>query len=157
MAIRYPEISSLNHLYEEINRIFRELCQFDPAAERALETMEIPPLDIYETEDEVVMELEMPGVDPDKVSASFHEGKLTIEGLKEEWVEKGRTNYICMERSFGRFQRIIPITTAVNIKAAMATYDQGILTIKVPKLAEKRGGKTAIEIVKIADSEEPIE
>lgn len=153
MGGRYPDVGRFNSIYEEINRIFRELMRFDPAAERALETMEVPPVDIWETATHVVMDLELPGVDPNMVSVSFVGGKVVIEGTKEERVEEGRQNYVCMERSFGRFHRVIPIAKAVDSGRAEASYRLGILTIRLPKIEDKRGARTVIGVTRIEDPE----
>ncbi len=153
MAMRYHDINYFGTLYEEINKIFRELLRADPAAERALETLEIPAVDIYETDAEIVLELEVPGVDPALIQVSFLGGKLLIEGVKAEQVEEGRLNYICMERSFGRFQRIIPLSRAVNLRTSQAVYHQGILTIRLPKMDEKRGEKLFIPVARADERE----
>lgn len=154
MAMRYPDINYFGTLYEEINKIFRELLRSDPAAERALETLEIPPVDIYETEAEVVLELELPGVDAKRLQVGYSGGKLVVEGFKTEQVEQGRLNYICMERSFGRFQRIIPLSRTVDLRAGSAVYRMGILTIRLPKMPEKRGERIEIPVQRVEEVEE---
>lgn len=157
MAIRYPEMVPFGSLYNEINNIFRELFKYDPAAERALETMEIPAVDIYETDKEIMLDVEVPGVNPDNFKVTFSNGKLIIEGAKEENIEEGRLNYLCMERSFGRFHRIISINRAVDLKNSEATYHQGILTIRFPKMPEKRRGEVTLQINAVDEPEGEIE
>lgn len=155
MAARYPDINYFGSLYEEINKIFRELLRADPAAERALETVEIPPLDIYETASELFLEMELPGVDPSRVQVFFSGGKLVVEGFKSEQVEEGRLNYVCMERAFGRFQRIIPLNRAVDVRGASAVFRRGVLSIRLPRLPEKRGERIDIKVVREQEREEP--
>ncbi len=148
MARHHVDAKQYASLYEEMNKLFKEIFRFDPSTEKTLEMMEIPPVDIYETAGDVVLEIEVPGIDPDKVQVSFTGGRLIVEGTKEEDTESGRQNYLCMERSFGRFQRVIPLNRAVDLRRTRASYRLGIITIKLPKMQEKRGERIVIPLEK---------
>jgi HSP20 family protein len=153
MAFHYLEINTFSLLYEEINKIFRELQGLDHRAEGALDTIEVPSVDIYETEEAVFVEVEAPGVDPDRVKISFTQGTLIIEGFKEEEITADRLNYICMERSFGRFQRVIPINQPVDLEKSEGKYHQGIFSIRLNKMIDRRGQKQLIKIHKAKEEE----
>ncbi len=152
MAFRFVEINTFGLLNEEINMVFRGIQRLDQSGPRGLEAMEIPPVDIYETEEAVFVELEVPGIDPDSVQVYFTGGSLVVEGLKEEKVTRGRLNYICMERSFGNFQRIVPINGPIDLAASEGQYHQGILSIRLIKIPERRG-RSDIKIKRIRDKE----
>jgi HSP20 family protein len=108
-----------------------------------------PLLDLYETCDSIVIEADLPGIDPDKVEVWILNGILTIEGPKRKRVEEpGRVNYLCVERSYDAFRRILKITVPINPKKGAATYDRGILTITFPKVEEKRGEPIKIAVEK---------
>jgi len=105
----------------------------------AIEETEFPAIDVFETPVDVVIEAELPGVDPGAVSVIASEGLIVIEGTKEEEPGAGRVNYLCMERSFGAFRRVVLPGAAVDIARATAVCRDGILQVRVPKVEEKRG------------------
>jgi HSP20 family protein len=146
MALMYPESRLAAGLWQEVNRIFQELLPFDPAAQRTLAATDIPPVDIWETETEVVVGVELPGVNPDHIRVAWSQGRLTVEGDKREEAESGPRTYLCMERSFGSFQRVVLVPRAADLTRATAVYRRGILTVRLPKVSEKRGGRTDIVV-----------
>ncbi len=154
MAIRYSERSHFHALYEEINRVFKEILRADPSQRRHWEAMDIPPLDIFETDDAIRIHLELPGMDVSDIQITFIGNRLIIEGLKSEGANRGKLAYHCMERSFGHFQRIIPFFKAIDINHCSAEYVQGILRISVPKIHEKRGTSRSIPIASGGDNPE---
>ncbi len=106
-----------------------------------------PLLDLYETAEAVVVEADIPGIDPDDVEISVLNGILTIEGMKKENVEEAhKINYLCMERSFETFRRIIRISVPINPKKATAVYSSGVLTVTFPKLKDKRGEVVVVKV-----------
>jgi HSP20 family protein len=147
MAGPYTTRASLGILYDEINRLFREILQEEPGRERSLETMVMPAVDVYETEAELTVEVELPGIDAGAVELSCQGGKLTLRGQKAENPREGRINYLCMERSFGRFQRTVLLTRPIDLRKARAVYRQGILAVSIPKVSEKRGERLVIPIL----------
>ena len=106
-----------------------------------------PLLDLYETAEAVVVEADIPGIDPEDVEISVLNGILTIEGMKRDKVEEAaRINYLCMERSFETFRRIIRISVPINPKKAVAVYQSGVLTVTFPKLKDKRGEVVVVKV-----------
>ncbi len=106
-----------------------------------------PLLDLYETAEAVVVEADIPGIDPEDVEISVLNGIMTIEGMKKENVEEAhKINYLCMERSFETFRRIIRISVPINPKKATAVYSSGVLTVTFPKLKDKRGEVVVVKV-----------
>lgn len=100
---------------------------------------EEPFVDIYETEDHLVCEADLPGVDPDQIVIKTMDDILIIEGNKiddEEQYDKNRT-YLCMERNKESFRRIINIPMRVNFNDGRAEYSNGVVKIEFPKFKEK--------------------
>ncbi len=97
-------------------------------------------IDIYETQDNLYVEAEVPGMKAEEIQVYLDEGNLTIEGVKQEEKlhSEGRVNFVCMERSFGPFKRIVNIPSAVNTHKIKAFYADGILTVCLPKNVERR-------------------
>jgi len=98
----------------------------------------IPPIDFYETDSEVVVIAEVPGVKPEDISISFDKGKLTIKGVKSRVSSMRGLSYYCFERTFGSFVRTFPVVSPVHKSKIAATFDNGTLTIKLPKKKTER-------------------
>lgn len=131
---------------EELKKILRILEQEERSSITLGETSG-PLLDLYETADSIVVEADLPGIDPDEVEVCILHGLLTIEGVKREAVETcEKVNYLCMERSFEPFKRILKITVPINPKSGRASYARGVLTVSFPKVKEKRGETIKIKV-----------
>jgi HSP20 family protein len=108
-----------------------------------------PNVDLCETADTVVVRVELPGVDPGDVILTMRDGVLRLQGIKREPAVSHRLLcYYCVERRYGRFSREIRIHSVVNPQRARAHLKNGILTLEMPKLAERRGKPLEIPIVK---------
>ncbi len=94
-----------------------------------------PPTDIYESEDEYLVVLEVPGVDVEKVKVSMLNGVLHIEGVRDTLsvVRKGHYHVHQIEIPQGRFEKYISFPEDVDVDAAKATYEDGLLIIHLPK------------------------
>ena len=96
-----------------------------------------PLVDVYEREDEIVIFVEMPGVDKSDVQLSWNHGVLTISGQKRHHVPGKRTRYLCLERAYGQFRREIEINVPIDRKAAKADFENGLLRIHLPKASSE--------------------
>ena len=106
-------------------------------------------LDLYETTEYFFIEAELPGVSADDVKVYTSGDNVVIEGTKYEQIEsRGKVNFLCMERSFGPFKRVVNIKAAVDRSRMKASYSRGILTIQILKSEERRKGKRWIEVEK---------
>lgn len=104
---------------------------FDPKAEgmNAL----IPPVDIYETDDAVIVESLVPGVDAEKIHVAVADGTLTISGEDEKRSEVDEKNYYRKEVRYGSFRRSVPLPIDVIGDKAEVSVEKGILRISLPK------------------------
>jgi HSP20 family protein len=108
-----------------------------------------PNVDLCETRDLVVVRVELPGVDPSDVRVTFHNGALRLQGIKRETTVSPRLLcYYCLERTYGRFDREIAIHRVIDAPRARGVLENGILTIELPKLRERRGTRLEIPIEK---------
>jgi HSP20 family protein len=108
-----------------------------------------PHVDICQTEDGVVLRAELPGVESSDINLSFHGNNLRIHGLKREPRQVRKLLcYHCLERRYGRFDRQINIGWTVNPHQARAHLENGILTIELPKVKDRRGDAVKIQIAK---------
>ncbi|MGB9668095.1 MAG: Hsp20/alpha crystallin family protein [Thermosulfidibacteraceae bacterium] len=91
-----------------------------------------PLMDIYETEDSVVVEVDLPAVNLDDIKLTVEGSRLVIEGVRDK-VVTGNVRYHVMERYFGRFKRIIELPFTPSNNDIKANYKQGVLVITILK------------------------
>lgn len=99
-----------------------------------------PLVDLYETEEELIFKIDLPGIDIENISLNVYEDLLIIEGV---WFTQGkessdaRHTYLCIERNIKTARRVIRIPIPVNTVAGKAHYENGVVTIRFPKLKDK--------------------
>ena len=97
-----------------------------------------PRANVAETENELEMTVELPGVKPEDVHVELHDGELWVRGeMKNETEEKGKT-FHKVERRYGEFRRILPLPTAADKEKVDARLTNGVLKIVVPKVEKAR-------------------
>ncbi len=106
----------------------------------------IPNVDMFSTPSEVVIEVELPGVRKEDINVSQVKNSITIKAFKVECYEDEKVNYVCMERVFGRFFRTIEIPCPVDTVRVKAVLKDGILTLSIPRIADKRCATKRIAI-----------
>lgn len=133
------EEQSAQSLQQEMNRLFDEFFTgFDLAPFRGFEgTWDAfsPSVDVTESDNEIKVSAELPGLDEEHIDVSLSRDALTIKGEKKEEREQTGENYYRMERSYGNFQRTIPLPCEVDTDDVDAVFKNGVLTIKLPKTA----------------------
>jgi len=108
----------------------------------------IPPVDMYDNKDTVIVETPLPGADPKKVSVEIENGVLTIKGSSERKTEVEDKNYYRKEMRSGQIFRQIALPARVDEKAASASFENGILKVEIPKLAEAKPKSIKIDVKK---------
>jgi HSP20 family protein len=101
----------------------------------------MPSVNVQETDDQVVVTAEVPGLDPKDIDLTMTPEGLTIRGEKREHVENNRQDLHVSERRYGRFVRTIPLPGGVDPHRADARVEHGVLTVKFPKHAEQAAGR----------------
>ena len=96
------------------------------------------PLDVSETSDDFVVEANLPGVNPDDVQITVHGDTLTIRAQVHSEDEKSGKNWLVRERRGGVFQRSLTLHAPVDSNRAAASFDHGVLTLKLPKAEEAK-------------------
>jgi len=100
-----------------------------------------PRVDITETDQEVKIAAELPGLDEKDIEVSLTGDRLTLSGEKKAEKEDKGENYYRMERSYGSFQRTIPLPIEVETDKVEATFKNGVLTVVLPKMATVQNRK----------------
>jgi HSP20 family protein len=96
------------------------------------------PVDLSETESEVVVKAVLPGIKPEDVDISVSEGVLTVKGESKFEQKTEKENYYRQEIRYGAFSRSIPLPSRVNHEQADAEFKDGVLTVTLPKAEEVR-------------------
>ena len=140
---RTPSYSSWGEIDEPFNRLAR---LFDEPFVRPKEGMWSPAVSVSETKDEMIFTAELPGMVEDDIHVEFENNMLTISGEKTEERTEGDEDrkYHLWERTYGSFRRSFTLPSTVNGEKAHATFDKGILTVKLPKAPEAKGRTIAI-------------
>ena len=105
-----------------------------------------PALDVKENEKEIVVKVDLPGLEDKDINLSIHNGVLSLRGEKKSEHTEERENYHVMERSYGSFQRSIRLPDTIDEDKAEARFDKGVLTITLPKRPETVSAQKKIEI-----------
>jgi HSP20 family protein len=105
----------------------------------------VPQVDVRETDKEIEVVAELPGMDEADVDVSASQGMLTIRGEKKSEREEDE-GYVLRERSFGRVERIVPLPDGLDIDSAEAKFRNGVLTVRIPKTADAQRAAKRISV-----------
>lgn len=132
---RREEEAPVLALHSEMNRLFDEFFRdFDVGWSTARRGEgPLPRVDVSETDNEVRVEAELPGVEEKDIEVSLHDGSLTIRGERKSEKEEKEKNYHRIERSHGSFQRTVALPAEVDDSKAEAVFKKGVLEVKLPK------------------------
>src|ERR1700755_506864 len=138
MSVLSP-FRGLTTLQDQINRVFNEA--FERRGEESNLTTWAPAVDIYETEHELVVKADLPEVDPKDLDIRVENNILTIRGERKFEKNVNQENYLRVERAYGSFARSFTLASTVNAEAIKADYQNGVLTLSIPKREEAKPKK----------------
>jgi len=146
--VRWEPFRDLLTTQREFDRLFREA--FSPmAGETEVSTRSwAPPVDIYETEDAIVLKAELPGIDPKDVEVRVEDNTLYLKGERNYEKEVKEQNYHRVERSYGSFARSFSLPNSINAEKVKAEYKDGLLTLTMPKREEAKPKTIKIDVTK---------
>ena len=107
-----------------------------------------PPVDIYETEDAIVLKAELPGIDPKDVEVRVEDNTLYLKGERKYEKEVNEQNYHRIERSYGSFARSFSLPNSISAEKVKAEYKDGLLTLTIPKREEAKPKTIKIDVTK---------
>jgi len=132
-------------IQREINRMFDSF--FRGPEEDGLQTTSWNPLvDVTENDHSYLLNVELPGVSRNDVKIVVQDNQLTIRGEKKQEKESKNSNYHRVERSYGSFQRTFTLPTTVRAEKIEANYNDGVLTITVPKAEEAKAKEIEVKV-----------
>lgn len=125
-----------DRMRREMDRLWDSFLERKPSSTKQDEFL--PSIDLSETENELVVKCEVPGMEPKDIDISLSDGMLTIKGEKKLENEEKKANYHLVERSYGAFTRSIQLPKGVHADGISASYKNGILTVTLPKSEEAK-------------------
>lgn len=136
---RFPSLrDEMDKMFED----FFEKVRFPSTREHSW----TPSLDVYETKKEVIIIVDIPGIDPKEVAVSITEGSLTIKGERKKDPDLKDEELYRAEREFGAFQRMIQLPSEVAADKAKASYTNGVLKITIPKTQKSAPKEVRVDI-----------
>jgi HSP20 family protein len=135
---RWEPFRELSLLQDRMNRLFQD--SFGPSrGEEALSTTTFAPaVDIYEDEHNVTLKVEVPGIDEKDIDIRVENNNLTVRGERKLEKEEKEENYHRVERRYGSFFRSFTLPNTVDTENIQASYDKGVLEIRLGKRAEAK-------------------
>jgi HSP20 family protein len=131
--VGWNPLNDVSLLQNQMNRLFDSALKGWTSGDSGGTTSWVPAADIYETDDDLVVNLDLPGVNPKVVDVRVENNVLTIRGERQFDQKQNSENYHRVERSYGPFGRSFTLSTSVNAEKIRATYESGVLTIVMPK------------------------
>jgi HSP20 family protein len=128
-----------------MNRLFRDT--YGDGRDEALTTSNFaPPVDVYEDEHNVVLKIEVPGIDEKDIDVRVENQTLTVHGERKFEKEEKEENFRRVERQYGSFTRSFTLPNTVDAENIHANYDKGILKIELAKKAEAKPKQIKVNV-----------
>lgn len=131
-------------LQDQVNRLFGDV--LDRTREESNLTSWAPAVDIHETEHELIVRADLPGVDPKDLDIRVENNLLTIRGERKFEKKVNEDNYLRVERAYGSFSRSFSLANTVNPEAIKADYQNGVLTLNIPKREEAKPKQIKVNV-----------
>ena len=135
----------ISRIQNEINRLFDNLLELKGSGAEAGGEW-LPNADVYETEEDLIVKFEVPGVLLKDVTLGISGNNLVLRGEKKRAETDRDAHYHCMERAHGKFKRIVHIASPVNTHQATTDLNEGVLKVTFPKVPNRRGEEIPISI-----------
>ena len=131
-------------LQDQVNRLFNDV--FEGQGGESSLTAWAPAVDIYETEYELVVKADLPEVDPKDLDIRVENNILTIRGERKFEKKVEEENYLRVERAYGSVARSFTLANTVNSDAIKAEYQNGVLTLTIPKKEEAKPKQIKVNV-----------
>lgn len=151
MPARRGEEDPFRDFQRQMNRLFDDFFSEFPLASRGggrdlAPARFSPRVDVSETDKDVKISAELPGMDEKDITVELNEAAVTIRGERREEKEDKGKNWYSREQSYGVFHRVIPLPSSVDGDKASAKFKKGLLTVTVPKREERQPKSKGIKI-----------
>ncbi|HTU34841.1 MAG TPA: Hsp20/alpha crystallin family protein [Candidatus Acidoferrum sp.] len=141
---RWDPFRGLSTLQGEVNRLFDST--FKGNSNSSTLTAWAPAVDIYETENEVVVKADLPDLTAKDIDVRVENNTLTIRGERKFDQTVKEDNFLRVERAYGAFSRSFSLPNTVNTEGIQATYKEGVLKVELPKRAESKPKQVKVNV-----------
>jgi len=141
---RFDPFRNLTSLQDQVNRLFDS--SFKANADNSALTTWAPAVDIYETENELVIKADLPDMEEKDIEVRVENSMLTIRGERKFEESVKEDNYLRVERAYGSFSRSFSLPNTVDTGAIQANYKNGVLKVQLPKRAESKPKQVKINV-----------
>jgi HSP20 family protein len=142
---RWEPFRGLNTLQEQVNRLFEDSFARTHSSQADLASW-APAVDIFETENELVVKADLPDVQEKDIDVRVENNTLTIRGERKFNNEVHEDNYLRVERAYGTFTRSFSLPNTVNTEGIRAEYRNGVLSVRMPKREETKPKQIKISV-----------
>jgi HSP20 family protein len=146
--VRWEPVRELNSLQQEMNRLFSTF--FDTpttgGGNGSPARRWIPAMDLVETEDHYVLTADLPGLTQDDINLEFEGDVLTLSGERKSEHEERKEGFYRLERATGSFSRSLTLPEGVDPDAVAATFENGVLEVRIPKPEQRKPKKVSIQV-----------
>jgi HSP20 family protein len=142
---RWDQSRALTSLQDQVLRLFEDNSTRDRLGHADLATW-APPVDIYETENELVLKVDLPDLEEKDIDVRVENNLLTIRGERKFEKDINQDNYLRVERANGPFTRSFSLPNTVSSESIRAEYRNGVLTLHMAKLEESKPKQIKISV-----------
>jgi HSP20 family protein len=142
--VRWEPLRELSSLQSEMNRLFNTAFDTPSPASGNVARRWMPAMDLVESPDHFVLRADLPGMGEDDVQIEFEDGTLTVSGERKSEHEEREEGFHRVERAFGAFSRTLTLPKGIDADAVTASFDRGVLEIRIPKPEQRKPRKIAI-------------
>jgi HSP20 family protein len=146
--VRWEPVRELNSLQTEMNRLFNTFFDTPTTGGNGGGGVRrwVPSMDLVETDEHFVLGADLPGLTEADVSIELEDNVLTVAGERKAEREDKEEGFYRMERSFGQFRRSLTLPEGVDADKIAATFDKGVLEVRIPKPEERKPRRVAIRV-----------
>ena len=141
---RWQPFRGLGNLQDQVNRLLED--SIHGTDSRSSLTSWVPAVDIYETENELVVTADLPGINDKDLDVRVENNMLTIRGERKLEKTVNEDNMLRVERAYGSFTRSFSLPNTVNTEAIKADYHDGVLSVKMPKREESKPKQVKVNV-----------
>jgi HSP20 family protein len=146
LLTRWDPLRDMAALQNRVNRFVRESYSPEGPEEALTTTTFAPPVDIYEDEHTITLQMEVPGIDEKDIDVRIEDNTLTVHGERKMEKEQKEENFRRIERQYGSFTRSFTLPSSVDRGQVSADYEKGVLKIKLAKKAEAKPKQIKVNV-----------
>jgi len=143
--VRWDPSRELSSLQSEVNRLFQTFFDGQVTTGNGMRRWH-PAMDLVETDDHFVLRADLPGLSENDVKVEIEDNVLTISGERRHEHEAKSGGYLRIERASGVFSRSLTLPEGIDADAVRATFDKGVLEVRIPKPEERKPRRVAISV-----------